>query len=65
MVTSSWPDPVSYGKLLGRAISEVDYDAVEENGIAGYPQLNGMKGAIATGDLDPVMIPSAVNRCIP
>jgi len=65
VVSSSWPDPVSNGKLFGRAISEVDDDAVEENGIAGYPQLNGMKDAIATGDLDPVMIPSAVNLCIP
>jgi len=30
VVFSSWPDPVSNGKLFGRAISEVDDDAVEE-----------------------------------
>jgi hypothetical protein len=46
---------------FGRAISEVDDDTVEENGIAGDPQLNGVKDAITSGDLDFVMIPSAVN----
>ena len=65
MVFSSWPDPASNGKLFGRAIPEVDHDVVEENGIAAYTQLNGEEDAIAPGDLDPVMIPSAVNLCIP
>jgi len=47
------------GKLFGRAISEVDDDGSKKMASPLYPQLNGMKDAIATGDLDPVMIPSA------
>jgi hypothetical protein len=65
VVSSFWPNPFPNGKLFGRAISEVDDDAVEENGITAYPKLNNVKDAIAPGDLDPVMIPSAVNLCIP
>jgi hypothetical protein len=63
-VSSSRPDPASNGQLLRRSISEVDNDTVEENGITAHPQLNGVKDTIATRDLDPVMIPSAVNLCI-
>jgi hypothetical protein len=43
----------------------VDNDTVEENGVAAYAQLNGVKDAIATCDLDAVMISSAVNLFIP
>jgi hypothetical protein len=60
-VSPSWPDPVSNGQLLRGSISEVDNDTVEENGITAHPQLNGVKDTIAARDLDPVMIPSAVN----
>jgi hypothetical protein len=63
-VSSSWPDPVSNGQFLRRSIAEVDNDTVEENGITTHPQLNSMKDALATRDLDPVMVPSAVNLCI-
>jgi hypothetical protein len=60
-VSSSWPDTVANGQFLRRSISEVDNDTVEENGITTHPQLNSVKDTIATRDLDPVMIPSAVN----
>jgi len=60
-VSSSWPDTVANGQLLRRSISEVDNDTVEENGITTHPQLDSVKDTIATSDLDPVMIPSAVN----
>lgn len=65
MVCAPWPDPVSHSKLFGSAISEVYDNSVEKNGVACYAQLNVVKDAITTGDLDPVMIPSAVNLCIP
>jgi hypothetical protein len=65
VVSSFWPNPVPNGKLFRRAISEVDDDAIEENGINTYPKLNNMKDAIAPGNLDPAMIPCAVNLCIP
>jgi hypothetical protein len=42
----------------------VDNHTVEENGVA-YAQLNGVKDAIATPDLDPAMIVSSVNLSIP
>jgi hypothetical protein len=61
VVSSVWPNAALNGKDFGRAISEVDDDTVKENGIAADPQLNGVKEAIASGDLDFVMIPSAVN----
>jgi len=62
---SSRPDPISNGHLLGGAISQMDNDTVKENGIAAYPQLNGVEETILTSHLDPVMVPSAVNLRIP
>jgi hypothetical protein len=34
VIFSSWPDSASKGQLLGRAISKVDNDTVEENSLA-------------------------------
>jgi hypothetical protein len=60
-VSPFWPNPALNGLRLGRAISEVDDDTVEENGIAANPHLNGAKDAITARNLDLVVIPSAVN----
>lgn len=64
MISSSWPDPVLNSKLFGCAVSEVDDDPVEENGIAAYSQLNSVEDTITPGDLNPLMIPTAVNLSI-
>ena len=34
VISSSWPDSASQGQLLGRAITKVDNDTVEENSVA-------------------------------
>jgi hypothetical protein len=61
MVPTFWPNPALNRQRFGRAISEVHHDTVEENGIAANPQLNGVKDAITSSDLDLLMIPSAVD----
>jgi len=60
VVTSSEYAAADYA-VLGGAITEVHHQAIEKDGLAANPQLNGAKNTIVTDDLDSAAVLAAVD----